>query len=393
MEWRLYQSSDAKPAMERAKYPMMRYFHQPSSIQKTPQEDSVEKSHWVVANGKNMANTSAVGFYFAEKLMQDLDVPVAILYASRGGSKMSCWLPREYHSKNISYKKYLDDFEKEEKGYCQSVYEKRVIEHKQLLEDVAAKRCKRPSDWAYKKPPNPTSPWHDFRTPCYLYNAMIAPIEGYTIRGTIWYQGESDSLPEEVDYFADKLSILVDAWREKFENKDMSFLWVQLTAYSTKRDWATARWQQLKARDMIKNSGIVNIIDCGEEREIHPKNKTTVGLRLAMLALNDVYKKSGMNPYAPEFKSAKYSGDSAKINFETFGRKLVLDGKARGFEVLVNGKWENAIASFSNGDVVVKSKNGSDISGVRYLWGNWVGTEVCLFNEDGLPAFTFTNLK
>ena len=392
MEWRLFQSSDAITAMDRAKYPMMRYFHQPIKMGRTPQFDSPEKSHWIVADGKNMAMTSAVGFYFAEKVMKDLDVPVAILYASRGGSKMSCWLPREYHAKQASYKEYLANFEKDETGYTEEVYKKRFADHAQLLKDVQAKKRPRPTDWFYKTPPNPVSPWHDFRTPTYLYNAMVAPIAGYTIRGTIWYQGESDTLEEEVDFFAEKLSVLVDSWRDKFENKDMAFLWVQLTGYSTKRDWATGRWQQLKARDMIKNSGIVNIIDCGEEKEIHPRNKTTVGLRLADLALKDVYGKD-VNAYAPEFKSIKYEGDTAIITLETYGRSLKTKGYARGFEVKVNNVWINANASLKDGKLIVKSPECSDITGVRYLWKNWATPDVWLYNEDGLPAFSFINLR
>ena len=222
---------------------------------------------------------------------------------------------------------------------------------------------------------------------------MLAPIAGYGLRGAIWYQGESDTYPEEIDCFAEKLVVLVDAWRENFENPDLSFIQVQLAPYAIgNRDWALGRWQQLKACDMTKNLGVINIIDCGEEREIHPVDKTTVGNRLALLAMKDVYKKD-VNAYAPKFKSAKYSKDSAEILFDSFGRKLETKGDARGFEVCVNGKWEKGVASFNNGKVFVKSANGTEISGVRYLWKNWARPDAWLFNQDGLPAFSFIDKK
>ena len=394
MEWRLYQSSDGKAAMARAKYPHLRCFQQRRAITKYPQKDSQPDATWLVADGKNFSMVTAVGFYFAERLMQDLDVPVAIISASRGASKMSCWIPREYHSKCESYKNYLAEFEKVEAGYCEAVYKKRAAEHKQLLEDVANKKRKPLKNWWLAKiPPNPISPWHDFHSPSYLYNAMLAPIAGYGLRGAIWYQGESDTYPEEIDAFAEKLVVLVDAWREKFENPDLSFIQVQLAPYTIgNRDWALGRWQQLKACDMTKNLGVINIIDCGEEREIHPVDKTTVGNRLALLAMKDVYKKD-VNAYAPKFKSAKYSKDSAEILFDSFGRKLETKGDARGFEVCVNGKWEKGVVSFNNGKVVVKSANGAEISGVRYLWKNWARPDAWLFNQDGLPAFSFIDKK
>ena len=392
MAWILGQSTDAKSAMHRAKYPTMRYFKQTYTMAKTPQFDTEKTSQWIVANGENMERTSAVAFYFAEKLMKDLDVPVAIIYTARGATKMSCWLPREYHSKSESYKTYLDRFEKVEKTYSEAIYKKRLADHSQMLKDVEAKKRKRPSTWSWRIAPNPMSPWFDFDTPSYLYNGMVAPIANYTTRGVIWYQGESDTGAKEKDFFAEKFSILVNSWRDKFDNKDMAFYWVQLAPFSTNNDWPVSRWQQLKARDMIKNSGIVNIIDAGEQKDIHPKDKTTVGTRLASLALKNTYKQD-VYAFAPEFKSAKYDGDTAVVELETYGRKLEFKSYARGFEVCVKGNWINANASLDGNKLIVKSPEGSEISGVRYLWKNWCMPDVCLYNEDGLPAFSFTNSK
>ena len=115
-------------------------------------------------------------------------------------------------------------------------------------------------------------------------------------------------------------------------------------------------------------------------------------MRLADLALKDVYGKD-VNAHAPEFKSIKYEGDTATITLETYGRSLKTKGYARGFEVKVNGVWINANALLEKGKLIVKSPECSDITGVRYLWKNWATPDVWLYNEDGLPAFSFINLK
>ena len=171
----------------------------------------------------------------------------------------------------------------------------------------------------------------------------------------------------------------------------MHFYWAQLTSF--KANWPEARWRQLKARNNIHNSGVINIIDAGEKDNIHPKYKTEVGLRFEGLALREVYARKDVHPYSPEFKLANYSGDTAKVLFNTFGRNIQLRGKARGFEVKVAGKWQNANATLSGNEVLVKSTNGGKVEGVRYLWKGWADPDVCLFNQDGLPVFSFTNEK
>ncbi len=402
MEWRLRDSSGAAEAMARAHYPQMRYFLQPSIVAEYPQNDSPEGSRWIVADGENTGAFSGVGFFFGERLLKELDVPVGFVYASRGATKMSCWIPEEDHGKLPYLADVLAKFKADKEKHTTEVYKQKLAEHKEKVakaraEDAEKKKQglapeKRP--WFFWRPPLPSTPWHDFSTPYQFYNSMVAPVGGYGVRGVLWYQGEGDAYGRSVLNFAGQFKVLVNAWRRVFENKNMPFFWVQLASYRPRSQWALARFNQLKARDAIENSGLVNIIDCGEENDIHPKDKETVGVRLAMLAMSQVYGMKNVHARAPEMKSVKYVGNSAEVSFADFGRGLVGKGEPRGFEVLCGEKWQKGEASLKPGArVSVKSPDGSKVEGVRYLWKSWALPDVWLFNKDGLPAFSFTDEK
>jgi len=390
MGFKVKESSDAEKAYARAKYPDLRYFDQSVAVSREPLADFSGAASWSAADGKNIAGYSAAAFYFAEKLREDLGVPVGIVYSARGATKMSCWIPKKDHAKSPELARYLAKFEKAAEGYDEAAYQKAVAAHKKLVEDVAAKRA-RYKNWWEKTPPNRTSPYCEFHMPYGHFNAMVAPMAGFTARGVIWYQGESDSYLEESRFFSEKFIALVDTWRGVFENPEMPFVWVQLTSYRTTRDWPTVRWHQLKVRDKIKNGAVANIIDVGENFEIHPRDKTTVGRRLEALALEMVYGVKGVKARAPEFKTAKYSGAGARVFFNSFKRGIAFKGEPRGFEVLANGKWSPAEASFEKESVAVKSKDGARVDGVRYLWNNVIDADICVYSRDGLPAFPFTD--
>ena len=397
MEWPIRNTVDGKDAVARAKYPNLRYFAQhgyDTNKGHNKQEESTN-GRWIVADN-NVGGWSAAGFYFAEKLMKDLDVPVGIVYASRGATSMIAWIPDERlnlqeHTKTCKAK-FLADLGKYD-------YKGKLAKHNKKMADAKVEDEKRKAEgkpkatrpWDFHLPPLPNTPWAIGSTPSFMYNLLVYPVRGYTVRGVIWYQGEGDASGERCKNFEIQMKQVVDSWREAFENKNMYFYWAQLTSFKGK--WQEARWRQLKARNNIHNSGVINIIDAGEKDNIHPKYKTEVGVRFEGLALREVYGRKDVYPYSPEFKSATYSDDTAKVSFNTFGRNLQLRGKARGFEVKVAGKWQNANATLSGNEVLVKSANGGKVEGVRYLWKGWADPDVCLYNQDDLPAFSFIDEK
>ena len=401
MEWRLRATTDAEAAKARAHYPTMRYFNQPSKAALKPLSDSVDGSSWSAADGENIAAWSGVGFYFAEKIMKELDVPVAILYASKGATSMTCWIPEECHAKVPYLAGYLANFKKSLAKFTPEIAQKRLAAHnekcaKARAEDAKLRKEGKPVQrrkWPFWVAPSMITPWSEPSTPYMFYNGMVAPLAGYTVRGVIWYQGEGDTSEKASACFAEQYKILAESWRKAFGNDDMAFLQVQLASFENKANWPEARAGQLAACKLAPKIGAICIIDCGEETDIHPKDKTTVGNRLALLALSDVYKKAGFHGRSPEFVSAQYTGDRVNVKFKDFGRGLVFKGEPRGFEVLTKGKWEKADAKLEGGKIVLKSSDGSMPEGVRYLWTQWARPDASLFNKDGLPAFPFQNVR
>ena len=403
MEWQVVRTTDLDKVVARANYPTMRYFSQSSAyLNETPQKDSPEGSKWHIAKGNIVKYFSGIGFYFGEKLLKDLDVPIALVYASKGATSMIAWIPAE-NLKDLPFlAEKKQEFDREKKSYTREVYEKALAAHNKKMADAkiedkelkAAGKPPKKRVWNFHIPPHPLTPWAFGSTPSYLYNSMVSPIGGFAARGAIWYQGEGDAQGKAVKCFGDQFEILVKSWRKNFENPDLYFYWVQLTSFSGNPTWPDARWEQLNVKKRIKNSGVVNILDAGELKEIHPKDKTTVGVRLENLALREVYGFKNVRPYSPEFKSAVYSGGKAEIAFEDFGAGLAEKGEPRGFEILVGGKWRKAPSvKLENSKVVVKSADGAEIEGVRYLWKAWAKPDIWLYNKDGLPAFSFTHKK
>ena len=400
MEWRLVPTTDAQAAVARANYPTIRYFSQNGrAMAQTPQTDSPEGSQWLVCSPKTAPSFSGVGFYFAEQLAKDLDVPVALIYTPLGATAMESWIPQKDFAKSEALKSSWREFENETKNYD---YQKALQAHKKKVADFDAKVAKAKAEkkpvpgcaWDFKIPPSKFSAKPDFRTPAYHYNAKVAPLGKFAVRGVLWYQGESDSSGWQLESFEEQFKILVSAWRENWGNKKLPFLYVQLASYSTSADWPATRWAQFNCLKNIKNVGMANIIDLGEKHEIHPRNKTDVGLRLENIALKDVYGKSDVCAYGPMFSKVKYSNAIALVKFDCSGKKLVGRGNPRGFEVLSNGEWKQpASADIKKNSVELTSPDGGSIEGVRYLWLNWAQPQVWLFNEDGLPASSFISFN
>lgn len=173
----------------------------------------------------------------------------------------------------------------------------------------------------------------------------------------------------------------------------MYFLCVQLPSYKD-NGWEYMRWDQMRASLENPNAGVAVSIDTGDRDDVHPTDKKAIVDRLAAIALHDVYGRKDLAVYGPVFKSAKYSGDTAEIEFDLRGRKLECRGAPRGFLAKgKDGKWREASAKVSGGKLAVSTLDGSEIRGVRYLWKGWAKPDVCIYNDAGLPAFGFSDEK
>lgn len=231
-------------------------------------------------------------------------------------------------------------------------------------------------------------------TPTALYNAMIQPLVPYTIKGAIWYQGESNV--GRAKQYETLFHLLIDSWRKNFNQGNFPFYFVQIAPYVysgvNNIESAELRDAQRISMQKVENSGMVVTLDIGNVNDIHPANKTDIGNRLALWALSKTYNKNIVCS-GPVFKNLKIEGHKAIILFDYAETGLkAKNGKLEGFEIAGNdNKFVAANAEIKENKVVVYSDNVLNPIAVRYAFSN--GAEATLFNAEGLPASSFSVVK
>ncbi len=234
--------------------------------------------------------------------------------------------------------------------------------------------------------------------PVGLFNAMIAPLIKYKIKGVIWYQGESNTQKPEEYY--DLMQTLITDWRHQWKQHGFPFLYVQLANFmEPKLDpsesmWAATRQAQLKTL-LVPNTGMAVAIDLGVWNDIHPENKSDVGYRLSLLARKIAYKESALTASGPIYQSFRVSENKVILNFSSIGKGLIIKNqkKLQGFAIAGEDKkyvWANAY--LNNNKVIVSSEKIKKPLYVRYAWAdNPINAN--LYNQEGLPASPFTTEK
>lgn len=252
-------------------------------------------------------------------------------------------------------------------------------------------------DWKYavgvdyrELPPAPYIPAPQ-NMPTVLYNAMIHPLIKLPIAGVIWYQGESNA--DRAHQYQTLMPLLIKDWREKFNNKDLPFYYVQLANYMKRREqpepsaWAELREAQLKTL-ALPNTGMIVATDIGDAGDIHPKNKQEIGYRLANIALAKTY---GVNmPYSgPLYKSFVKKGNAFAVSFNYNNGLKASDGKRlKGFEIAGSDKvFHWADAKIEGDTIIVTSPKIKEPVAVRYNWAD--NPDGNLTNASGLPASSF----
>ena len=226
-----------------------------------------------------------------------------------------------------------------------------------------------------------------------LYNTMINPITKLPIKGTIWYQGESNA-SNGIKYRT-LFPTMINDWREQW-GYDFPFYWVQLANYMSKdktpqeSDWANLREAQTLTLS-IPNTGQAVITDIGDADDIHPKNKQDVGLRIASVALNKTYNMDNVVCDGPTFKSMDKIGNKIKIEYDNIAEGLVVNNKygyIEGFAIAGEDKeFKWAKAYLEGNQVIVYSEEVPNPVAIRYSWSN--NPDVNLYNSSGLPSAPF----
>lgn len=263
---------------------------------------------------------------------------------------------------------------------------------------AGSERASLEGDWKYavgvktSAPPQSSTGPNVF--PSLLYNGMIRPIINFNIRGTIWYQGESNASRHK--QYQTLFPLLINDWRNQWSNPEMPFLFVQLANFMQPvripgdSDWARLREAQTMTLS-LPNTGMAVIIDIGEADDIHPRNKQDVGKRLALQALKVSYGKDLVHS-GPMYKSMEIDNNTIRIHFDHTGSGLMAKDKygyLKGFAIAgADKQFQWARARIIGNQVMVYHMDIPNPVAVRYAWGN-NPDDANLYNEEGLPANPF----
>jgi sialate O-acetylesterase len=363
-----------------ANYPEVRMFIAKPTTTYTPQTDV--PGVWQVCSPAVVGDWSAVGYLFARNLNVELKVPVGILLSAFGASTAEAWIPREALASDPQLKPMLDKFDarynyfKEHPG----ANDANAPPEPQMLNA----RLPRPGS-----PPAPLrDPSHNQHQPTVLYNAMIAPLVPYAIRGAIWYQGESiGGGPNGLMLYSHVMDTMITQWRKVWGEGNFPFFEVQLPALKNVSNNPLVREQQAKVL-ALPNTGMAVTVDIGDPANVHPKNKEPLGYRLEMLALAKAYGWR-MESSSPMYASMKVEGSAIRVKFTHAASLNAKDGPLTWFQIAgADQKFVDADAKIEGDTVVVSSPSVSAPVAVRYAWDNYPIT-ANLYNAEGLPAAPF----
>ena len=365
-------------------YPSIRLFKIPQKLSPEKELDDCE-GEWVIADAKTAGDFSAVGFLFGRNIYKEIKQPVGLIQASWGSTHAESWTKRDVIENDTVYNSVLEQQAKEMTEYPSAQAEYKV---KLAAYEAAVKEAEqRGEKTQMKKPSGPKNP-NNVKTASTLWNAMIHPVVPYTVKGAIWYQGESNSIRHFT--YTRVMNNMIESWRTEFNNPKMPFYFVQIAPHY--KQPAEIREAQLMTFQQIKYTGMAVITDAGDSTDIHPRNKVLPAERLSRWALKNEYGRK-VEACGPVYKSMKVKGDKAILSFDYTAKGLKADGgELKGFEVAGDdGVFYPALAKIDGKRVIVYSDKVNSPTDVRYGWGKFF--RVNLYNEAGLPASPFRTGK
>jgi sialate O-acetylesterase len=339
----------------------------------------IPASTWVTCSPETAAQFSAVAFFFGKDIQADQKVPIGLIDSTWGGTPAEAWTSTRALSENASLMPVFASWAKAMEGESNLIPEKEYENRQRAL----AIREGRP------KPNLPDHPDMVARTmPGGLYNAMIAPLTHFPIRGVIWYQGESNGSVEQAPFYAGLFQSLIRDWRRNWAEGDFPFLFVQLANLNTHMGdgWPELREAQRQSLE-VKNTAMVVTIDIGDPENVHFADKQDVGHRLALaaraIAYNEAIEYSG-----PLFLMQSRDDHALRILFDHSDGLVAKGGTLKGFQIAgTDKKFLPADARIDGQCVIVSNKQIAEPAIVRYAWED--NPEGNLYNQAGLPASPF----
>lgn len=327
-------------------------------VQRIPAAAPVEdvKGTWKIAGPDTVSGFSAAAYYFASTVRAELKQPVGMIVTSIGGTRAEAWGPRGMYNDVVEAKGWQ---EKEDKA-------------------VADRVTKAKTD------PKTQTVWSN--GPHMNWNGMVHPLIGYSFKGAIWYQGESNAGQGLAYRWI--LGSMIKSWHKAW-GREFPFIVVQLPRFMAKKPqpveegWALIRESMEWIGDNVPGAMMSVNIDLGDEKDIHPKDKFEVGDRLAAVALQRVYKTRAVGE-APRVVKAVAQGDAWVL---TYDRPVVLKGEGKGYALqAADGKWAYAEAKADGVKVTLTAANLKAPKAARYAWANFPEVSAFSAGADALPA-------
>jgi sialate O-acetylesterase len=358
MQWNIGSTKDSDLEIKAANFPQIRFVNVPQVGTQEPQSDF--KGAWQVCSPQTVNSLTAVGYFFGRQIFETINVPVGLINDAWGGSACEAWIRRDILAADSQYGPLMQRWEEIEKAA--------TPDPKQLTGN--------------SRPGN-------------IYNGVLKPTIGYGIRGAIWYQGETNA--GRAYQYRNLFPLMIKSWRDEWAQGDFPFYWVQLADYQPEKPepgdsaWAELREAQTMTMDKLPNAGQAVIIDIGEGKDIHPRNKQDVGHRLARWALARDY---GVQVayHSPQYKSMERKENKIVLTFDHLGGgfRLFDVKEPRGFTIAgEDKKFYNAQAKLDEktNQIEVWANEVSEPVAVRYAWAD---NPVCnVFSKEDLPLTPF----
>jgi sialate O-acetylesterase len=388
---------DTKTAIAEADYPNIRLFDVRKKTSNVPLETL--SGAWNLCTPKSTARFSATGYFFGLELYKKLNIPIGLIECAWGGTRVEAWTPWEKQQDNSRLAREREHAAKAAKTYDAAAEKKKYNEAKiTYQEELKAWKEAGKKGHSPRRPRFKQNPLTHANYSSNLYNGMLNPLAPYSIKGAIWYQGESNA--GHAREYGKQLELMITSWRERWGQGDFPFYSVQLPGFQgawnspveENASWALLREGFAEVARHLPNADMAITIDIGEARDIHPQQKSKVGERLARLALHKDYGQKQLAWTGPIMKSCQFENGKAIVKFETGGSPLASrNGEPlKGFALCNdNGEFVAAEAKIVGSDTLeVTSPQVKSPTIVYYAWAqNPEG--VNLINQEGLPAAPF----
>ena len=378
----------AQEEIASAEYPRIRLFTVERTVAESPQTACAGK--WLACDSVSVKSFSGAAYYFGRTLFRDLNMPIGLVHSSYGGTPAEAWMSQRALESDSMFHPIMARWEKNLAEYPdkKKEFEANRVRLMKEFEEASAK-AKAEGKAAPPRPSEPLGPGNR-STPAGLYNAMIAPIVPFAVKGVIWYQGEANA--GRAYQYRKLFPALIRDWRTAW-GRELPFYFVQLPNLDRQPEPSKSGWAELRESQLmtlsVPNTAMAVTIDIGDPLNLHPQNKQDVGLRLALLAEGLQYGKKTTVCQSPLYRSMEVEGSRVRIQFDNASGLRPKEGtELKGFVIAGNDKvFVTAQATVKGKEVTVWSNAVSTPVSVRYAWAD--NPECNLVNEAGLPASPF----